>query len=224
MERIVTEDEFAQRLASFKARVESEADEAPPSNPADGVRGCYACNGVGWVRGHDGRYGRCSCVRIVIAADGVPHEFRTVTLANYEERHGQRVAISKAMAFVSTDTGQDLYLCGGVGAGKTRLACAMANGMAARRVGAMFTRVPKLLHQLQPGRDPQDVLDLEKRLFETPVLVLDDIGGRAGHGDRLHATDAVDDLRRNTATERSERSGRATRPSLRSARCRTMTA
>jgi DNA replication protein DnaC len=110
----------------------------------------------------------------------VPYEFHGVTFGNYGERDGQTAAIKAAKVFVDAPT-RDLYLTGGVGAGKSRLAAAIANTLHRKRRTVSFQRVPYLLHQLQPGRDNAQ---LEERLLTVSVLVLDDLGA-----ERDQATD-----------------------------------
>lgn len=114
-------------------------------------------------------------------AAGVPHEFHDVTLDSYGAIDGQHTAIQKARAFCDATDGRDLYLFGDVGAGKTRLASAIANEMHRRRRLVQFVNVPILLHQLQPGRDNGE---LEDRITVVHVLVLDDLGA-----ERDQATD-----------------------------------
>lgn len=128
-------------------------------------------------------YGQCceSCEPIEIRAEGVPLEFRDVTVQSYNERDGQKSALAAANAFCEAAGGRDLFLYGGVGAGKTRIACAIANTLHRKRRMVTFHRVPMLLHRLQPGRDNAE---LEDRLLAVSVLVLDDLGA-----ERDQATD-----------------------------------
>jgi DNA replication protein DnaC len=102
-------------------------------------------------------------------------EFHDAWLANYREDAGNRTALRIAHAFVA-NSARDLFLTGGVGAGKTRLACSIANDLFARGKGVRFVRVPLVLHQLQPGVDSETRDQLELQLFRTPILVLDDLG------------------------------------------------
>jgi hypothetical protein len=171
-------------LDRFKARAEEIAaqPQGEPMNPRDGEADCEHCEGRGWRQVNEGgywRYRRCGCVVVTITADGVPYEFRDAALDNYREEDGNKSAVVKARQFL--DGTRDLYLAGGVGAGKTRLACSILNEHARKRRTAFFARVPMLLHQLQPGRDAGD---LEQRLFTTSLLVLDDVGA-----ERDQATD-----------------------------------
>jgi DNA replication protein DnaC len=163
------------KLDAFKAKVAELATlpQGPPLNPPDGLTTCEVCEGAGWYRNSDARYVRCSCVFSESSAQGVPYEFQAITLDTYGEREGQKTALARARDFCAVTSGRDVYLFGGVGAGKTRLACAMANTCHRKRVTVHFARVPMLLHQLQPGRENND---LENRLMAVSVLVLDDIG------------------------------------------------
>lgn len=120
------------------------------------------------------------CNPVETCASGVPYEFTHATLANFREDPGNKAALAKAHAFISS--GRDLYLCGGVGAGKTRLACSILNAHFLN--AGRFLRVPLVLHQLQPGRESDAIEQLEHQLFTTPVLVLDDLGA-----ERDQATD-----------------------------------
>lgn len=179
-----TDAELRERLALFKAKLDAMAEcsgRLPPLNPPDGQRGCEQCAGAGWYPNKDGRYVRCSCVVPEWTAEGVPYEFRGVLLDSYQERDGQRSAVAMARQFCEVDAGNDLYLFGGVGAGKTRLACALANTAFRKRKTVHFVRVPLLLHQLQPGRDNTE---LENRMMSVSVLVMDDLGA-----ERDQATD-----------------------------------
>ena len=160
-----------ERIAQQHAREHAERMAGLPEGT------CERCYGT--KRG--GGYPCGVCEPVEVYAEGVPYEFRKVTLANFGEREGQWKAIHKASGFCDVDTGRDLYFHGGVGAGKTRLACAMANVLHQRRRMVTFHRVPLLLHRLQPGRDNGE---LEQRLIDVQVLVLDDIGA-----ERDQATD-----------------------------------
>lgn len=178
-----TEAEFRARLDKLRAR--GEAIAAVPDegrNPWPGRSDCPVCGGSGWQAvSEEGapRQRRCACTGVRLVADGVPYEFRDAGLDNYRELDGNKTALTKAHAFLTGD--RDLYLTGGVGAGKTRLACSILNDHARRRRTAYFARVPWMLHELQPGKDSAA---LEDRLATTSLLVLDDLGA-----ERDQATD-----------------------------------
>lgn len=176
--KIMTDEQLAAKLASLKeaAKLVESLPAGMPANAGDGQASCEVCDGAGWYQPVAGeRYRRCDCIAPMVCADGVPYEFREATLENYREDPGNRSAIAKARHFLDVN-GRDLYLSGGVGAGKTRLACSILNAHARKRNTAFFARVPMLLYQMQPGRDREEVAALEQRLFSTSLLVLDDIG------------------------------------------------
>ncbi len=181
-----TDAELRERLAAFRAKADAlaAAPPLPPSNPPDGHEDCHDCGGTGWRQPEpNARYVRCECVVPPDRyADGTPYEFHGARLENYREQDGSKSALAKAKAFLSGT--RDLYLCGGVGAGKTRLACSILNEHYLQRKTAFFARVPTILYLLQPGRDAGEVLQLETRLFNTSLLVLDDVGA-----ERDQATD-----------------------------------
>jgi DNA replication protein DnaC len=169
MDRITTAQDLPDLLARLRARV---ALQEPPVTSPDAAT-CQRCEGAGVYATEDGRVFQCDC-RLgpaIVTADGVPYEFREVTLDGYEARPGQQTAIRAATGLLS-----DLYLHGGVGAGKTRLAAAIANTWASQRQTAYFARVPMLLYQLQPDRSEEDVAALERRILTASLVVLDDIG------------------------------------------------
>lgn len=157
-----------------KHRIEHEARMAslPPGT-------CEQCYGTGRIGGVD----QClACNPIETYAYGTPYEFHGSMFGTYRVDDSNRSAFEKARRFLVGD--RDLYVCGGVGGGKTRLACAIANEWHRSGKGAMFIRAPLMLHQLQPGRQDDDRAEFESRLFHTPLLVIDDLGA-----ERDQATD-----------------------------------
>lgn len=110
-------------------------------------------------------------------APGVPVEEAKATLDNYTRTAENGEAIKHAEYFLD-GTHRGLYLHGGVGTGKTRLACSVLNTLWARGVGVRFKRCPELLIQLQPGHDDTD--QVWQRMVDVPVLVLDDVGANQG--------------------------------------------
>jgi DNA replication protein DnaC len=117
-------------------------------------------------------------------APGVPFEFHDAHFGNYDVEAGNRAALKAAQTFLAAPQ-RDLLLTGGVGAGKTRLACAIANESYRRGRRGQFVRVPMVLHRLQPhDREASDVREFERMLCTTPLLVMDDLGA-----ERDQATD-----------------------------------
>lgn len=178
--------EMQARLAELQRRTaleEAAADVVHKERLATLPAGtCPACYGTKRVARH-GYEDRCmTCDPPIQHAEGVPYEFYDSRLTNYREEDGNKAALAKAKAWLAGT--RDLYLTGGVGAGKTRLACALANTAFEARKWPLFVRVPLMLHQLQPGRDQDEVAEFEGKLMARPMLVLDDIGA-----ERDQATD-----------------------------------
>jgi DNA replication protein DnaC len=76
------------------------------------------------------------------------------------------------------EAGRGLYLCGGVGTGKTHLAVAVMNELIRKQEPTLFVTVPELLDNLRevymiPGRDIDEWMDTVKN---ANLLVLDDLG------------------------------------------------
>lgn len=155
------------------------------------VAACPHCQGTTWRHVKDAagvtRVERCACWQAArkVFAEGVPLEFQGATVANYRELAGNRSAIDLAKTFHAGT--RDLYLCGGVGSGKSRLACSLLNDAYQAGTPGLFARVPMLLLQLQPRRD-EEAADQARTLFDrlcvAPLIVLDDIGA-----ERESATD-----------------------------------
>jgi IstB-like ATP binding protein len=169
-------------LARLEAVRAKNAQAASFGDHTATARACSECSG-GWrtvpTAGIE-RAERCACTIVGVHADGVPSEFVDVTLGNYREEEGNSRAMRCARQFRGSS--RDLYLYGGVGSGKTRLACSLLNEHARSRHTAYFARVPWMLHALQPGRDQAGAL--EERIATTSLLVLDDLGA-----ERDQATD-----------------------------------
>jgi DNA replication protein DnaC len=149
------------------------------------------CDGSGWLRvvtGNVERTVRCDCFRAKRSkfADGVPVGFDAARLENYRDRQGNALALAAAREWLEGKR-SDLYLWGGVGSGKTRLACSLLNEAHARGQGAYFVRVPFLmLLQLQGMDDPEKKAEanaiLDKCMKADPI-VLDDIAGAENASD-----------------------------------------
>lgn len=146
---------------------------------------CKTCDGTGWAYVPGGRaVQRCpDCLEQRLGfAPGVPADERETTLDAWErgEREvtdANRPAIRQARFFVQ-GVHPGLYLHGGVGTGKTALACAVLNEIhKAGKVGVRFVRVTELLKQLVQADSGDQVY---ATLVDVPVLCLDDIGAQRG--------------------------------------------
>ena len=143
---------------------------------------CERCAGTpGWepveVAGVS-RLRRCGCWTTAHAAPpSVPREFRDARWATWWETPGNRVALEAAREFAAAGGGgRDLFLCGPVGTGKTRLACTALNESWRTGERSMaFERVPLLLYRLQPHAAAEGTETFD-RLMSAKLLVLDDLG------------------------------------------------
>lgn len=169
MERLGSVAAMQARLETFRQRALQEHAERMASLPAGTCERCYGTTVVNaGVSCPD-----CSG-EVQAHADGVPYEFHGATFANFAVLSGNTTALKKAEAFLTATDTRDLFLTGGVGAGKTRLACSLLNEAYRRSRWCLFARVPMVLHSLQPGHD--GVGDLEHRLMACDLVVLDDVG------------------------------------------------
>ena len=138
---------------------------------------CATCDGTHWVPVPGQRFvKRCPvCYEPRRYADGVPAIERDTILTSVMSRSGNHVALEVADGFLADV--KDLFLSGPVGTGKTKIAIALLNEFYAQHGTGLFVRVPKALHQLQPGNlsDEQRQAQL-RRLSTEPLLVLDDVG------------------------------------------------
>ena len=145
--------------------------------------GCGRCERTpGWesvvVEGVS-RVRRCGCWTAAHAAPpSVPREFRDARWSTWRKTGDNRHALEEARAFVRAGAeGPDLFLCGSVGTGKTRLACTVLNeAWKAGERSAAFERVPMLLYRLQPHGTGADGTEEFNRLAAARLLVLDDLG------------------------------------------------
>lgn len=161
---------------------------------------CDVCSDTGWAPKPTG-VTRCkgeagvSCAWVENKrglAPGVPVDEGKATLENYTRTAENGEAIKHAEYFLD-GTHKGLYLHGGVGTGKTRLACSIVNQLWARGVSVRFKRCPELLIQLQPGHDDTD--QVWERMVDVPVLVLDDVGANQGTDFARRQLQAIFDAR-----------------------------
>lgn len=148
---------------------------------------CPTCQDTGWkhVDG-EGRHApvvRCpGCwERRRGSAPGVPDEEAAITLDSWQtgERRltsDNQAALQQARFFVD-DVHPGLFIHGGVGSGKTSLACAILNELHRAGRSVRFVRVTELLKQLVQSEDGDEVY---QRMIDVPVLCLDDIGSQKG--------------------------------------------
>lgn len=166
---------------------------AGSSKQADTGPKCAICGDTGWMTvlfGAEKRVTRCDCAtqgrasRLLMQAR-IPPRYENCDLNGYIAEGTQRgVAAAKIAAekfiehYPLDKTG--LLLIGPSGAGKTHLAVAILKHLIlAKGVACLFCDYRELLKQIQNSYNPSvqvTELDLLRPVFQTEVLVLDDLG------------------------------------------------
>jgi DNA replication protein DnaC len=153
---------------------------------------CSVCSDTGWKTVSIGtvtRATRCDCankdraLRILSLAH-IPPRYQDCELENYVAEETQRgIAAAKISAakfieqYPLDKTG--LLLVGPSGAGKTHLSVAILKQLIRKGVSCLFSDYRELLKQIQNSYNPSvqvTELDLLRPVFQTEVLVLDDLG------------------------------------------------
>lgn len=154
---------------------------------------CPLCEGTGWKsisQGSDRRVTRCDCrlqarTQTLLAASRIPKRYEHCELSNFEF-DGPHLALASArMAackFVEDypldNTG--LLLIGSIGVGKTHLAVGIIKELIlSKGIACLFYDYRELLKQIQNSyNDSVKATELEvlRPVFETEVLVLDELG------------------------------------------------
>jgi DNA replication protein DnaC len=153
---------------------------------------CAVCDGTGWksvaVPGKASRVTRCDCyissrIERLLKAAQIPARYAGCTLANFEPlNHSLATAISDATHFVENypleRTG--ILLIGPIGVGKTHLAVGVIQELIrAKGIASLFCDYRELLKQIQNSYNPSvqtTELEILKPVFETEVLLLDELG------------------------------------------------
>jgi len=145
---------------------------------------CETCSGTTWVQAATGggvvRCPACRDQRLGVVGS-MPVSEQQARLADYDGKQRQVVGnladVLRHVRLFLDGVHPDLYLHGGVGAGKTTLACAALNELhRAGKAGCMFVRVPELLIQLQGEGDRERFASV----CSVDALVLDDVGASQG--------------------------------------------
>lgn len=109
----------------------------------------------------------------------IPAKFGSAALVDFARDEAMHKALDAAKATVASDfrtAGPGVY--GGVGTGKTRLLCAIANAAIMAEHRAIVITTTELLLRLKAtfGRRDESEYALLQKLIHTPVLALDDLG------------------------------------------------
>lgn len=167
-----------------------------PVNERD-LQECPICSGSGWkmVTAQDGREraARCDCRMRAWAArlvkqSRIPPRFENCSLSNFDANiSGDNSNLAKALLdaihYVEQypiETTRGLLMCGPIGVGKTHLAVGIIRELMVKKsVPCLFFDYRELLKIIQNSyNDSVQVTEFEilKPVFETEVLVLDELG------------------------------------------------
>jgi DNA replication protein DnaC len=154
---------------------------------------CPLCEGTGWKSvsiGSDRRVTRCDCRRqartqTLLAAARIPKRYEHCELSNFEfdgprqQLFPARMAACKfAEEYPMEGTG--LLLVGSIGVGKTHLAVGIIKELVlSKGIACLFYDYRELLKQIQNSYNDSvkaTELDVLRPVFETEVLVLDELG------------------------------------------------
>jgi DNA replication protein DnaC len=156
---------------------------------------CEKCGDTGVVYSGDVAW-RCSCrngggkrQQAVIPPELQNHNFEGFKIDYYDGVHRERAARALQVArqfvkeYLQSKISQGIMFTGGVGAGKTYLAAAIANDLLDRGAWVQFLVVPEflddlraaLLHNAGDFHGPDDVALLDS-IRQVEVLILDDLG------------------------------------------------
>ena len=154
---------------------------------------CPLCEGTGWKSvsiGSDRRVTRCDCrlqarTQTLLAAARIPKRYEHCELSNFDfdGAHRQlfpaRMAACKFVEAYPTDN-TGLLLIGSIGVGKTHLAVGIIKELVlSKGIPCLFYDYRELLKQIQNSYNDSvkaTELDVLRPVFETEVLVLDELG------------------------------------------------
>ncbi len=154
---------------------------------------CPLCEGTGWKSvsiGSDRRVTRCDCrlqarTKILLAAAHIPKRYEHCELSNFEfdgprqQLFPARMAACKFVEDYPVES-NGLLLIGDIGVGKTHLAVGIIKELVlSKGIGCLFYDYRELLKQIQNSYNDSvkaTELDVLRPVFETEVLVLDELG------------------------------------------------
>ena len=152
---------------------------------------CPACGGTGWkdvVTAGERRVTRCTCflqtqARHLLEISEIPARYVDCQFSNYETGGNDGLAAAKIK--IETWASQypldrsGLLLVGPSGVGKTHLSVAALKQLTQKGVHCLFCDYRELLKKIQNSYNPSvqtTELDLLRPVFETEVVLLDDLG------------------------------------------------
>jgi DNA replication protein DnaC len=152
---------------------------------------CPICSGTGWkdvVSGKERRVTRCQCfmqtqATQILAASEIPARYADCEFSNYETGGndglaGAKIKIENWVRQYPLDR-SGLLLIGPSGVGKTHLSVAALKQLIQKGVHCLFCDYRELLKKIQNSYNPSvqtTELELLRPIFETEVVLLDDLG------------------------------------------------
>jgi DNA replication protein DnaC len=155
---------------------------------------CPLCEGTGWKAvaiGSERRVSRCDCRRqartqTLLTAARIPKRYEHCELSNFDfdGEHRQlfpaRMAACKFVEEYPLTNNAGLLLVGSIGVGKTHLAVGIIKELVlSKGISCLFYDYRELLKQIQNSYNDSvksTELDVLRPVFETEVLVLDELG------------------------------------------------
>lgn len=157
---------------------------------------CPVCEGTGWKTvssGRDGRVARCECriqarTQALVAAARIPKRYEHCELSSFTTDfpgvHASlsyaRIAALKFVEDYEPGDGTGLLIIGKIGVGKTHLAVGILKELIfSKGVACLFYDYRELLKQIQNSYNESvkaTEFDVLRPVFETSVLVLDELG------------------------------------------------
>ena len=189
------EEKNVQIIRSLASRSGEPAGSAMHKNAAaklsDQPQSCPICGGSGWkdvVSGSERRVTRCDCflqtqAKHFLSASGIPARYAGCDFSNYET--GGNDGLVAAKLTIETWSAQyplnrsGLLIIGPSGVGKTHLSVAALKQLTQKGVHCLFCDYRELLKKIQNSYNPSvqtTELDLLRPVFETEVVLLDDLG------------------------------------------------
>lgn len=161
------------------------------ARPVDATQSCLICGGSGWKdvsSGSDRRVARCDCfqqtqAKHYLAATGIPARYTGCDFSTYQTGGSDSLAAVKmkietwATQYPFDETG--LLIVGPSGVGKTHIAVAALKKLITKGFHCLFCDYRELLKQIQNSYNPSvqaTELDVLRPVFETEVVLLDDLG------------------------------------------------
>ena len=152
---------------------------------------CLLCGGSGWKdvgSGYDRRVTRCNCflegrTKHLLDLAGIPSRYVDCDFSTYQTNSNRGLTVAKikveTWAEQYPEDRNGLLLIGPSGVGKTHLAVAALKCLTRKGLHCLFCDYRELLKEIQNSYNPSvqaTELELLRPVFETEVVLLDDLG------------------------------------------------